>query len=100
MLCNWQSPNKQLPLAQRGEWSKITGNVYKNIKKHQIIFVRRRFARDKTQSTQELSTPFDWKCRTNYSSSLILKITICSAFIKKTAQGIVLIFIKKLQELV
>ena len=48
-------------------------------KKHQIIFVRRRFARDKTQSTQGLTTPFDWKCLTRYSSSLV-KITICSAF--------------------
>ena len=47
-------------------------------KKHQIIFVRR-FARDKTQSTQGLPTPVDWKCLTRYSSSLV-KITICSAF--------------------
>ena len=54
-----------------------------NIKKYQIIFVRGRFARDNTQFTQGLSTPFDWKCRTSYSSSLILKITICSAFTKK-----------------
>ena len=48
-------------------------------KKNQIIFVRRRFARDKTQSMQGLTTPFDWKCLTRYSFSLV-KITICSAF--------------------
>ena len=58
----------------------ITENVYK---KHQIIFVRKKFARDKTQSMQWLSTPFNWKCLTWYSSSLILKITIFSAFTKK-----------------
>ena len=48
-------------------------------KNHQIIFVRRKFAQDKAQSMQGLATPFDWKCLTRYSSSL-LKITICSAF--------------------
>ena len=48
-------------------------------KKHQIIFVRTRFARDKTQSTQRLTTPFDRKFLTRYSSSLV-KITIFSAF--------------------
>ena len=41
-----------------------------NIKKHQIIFVR------------FVQAPFNWKCCTSYSSSLILKITICSAFTK------------------
>ena len=48
-------------------------------KKHQIISVKRRFARDKTQSRQGLSTPVDWKCLIRCSSSLV-KITICSAF--------------------
>ena len=42
--------------------------------------MRKTFARDKTQSKQVLLTPFDWKCLTRYSSSLILKITICLAF--------------------
>ena len=54
-------------------------------KKHQIIFVRRGLARDNTQLTQGLPTPFDWKCLTRYSSSLIVKITTCSAFTKKTS---------------
>ena len=44
-------------------------------KKHQIIFEKGGFARDKTQSTQGLSTPFDWKCLKIYSS-----YSICSAF--------------------
>ena len=48
-------------------------------KKNQIIFVRRRFAWDKTQSTHRLTTPFDWKHLTRYFSSLV-KITIWSTF--------------------
>ena len=55
----------------------IMENVFKT-KKHQIIFVRR-LPRDKTQSMQGLTTPFDWKCLAGYSYSLV-KITICSAF--------------------
>ena len=69
-------------------------------KKHQIIFVIRMFARDKTQLIQGLATPIDWKCYAKYSSSLILKITICSVFSKKTSVEILTgsgsIFIKKL----
>ena len=53
--------------------------MFSRHKKQQIIFMRRRFARDKTQSTQGLTIPFDWKCLTRYSSSLV-KITICSVF--------------------
>ena len=76
MLCNWQFANKQLPLGQRGECSRQK-KMSSGHSKQQITFVRRRFARDKTQLTQGLTTPFDWKCRTRYSSSLV-KITICS----------------------
>ena len=78
MLCNWQFANKQLPLGQRGECSRQK-KMSSGHNKQQIIFVRRRFARDKTQLTQGLTTPFDWKCLARYSSSLV-KITICSAF--------------------
>ena len=71
-----------------------------NIKKHLIIFVRKRFARGKTQSTQGLPTLFDWKCLTRYSSSLIVKFVQPS---QKTAEmltpGYRSYFHKKLQEL-
>ena len=53
--------------------------MFSRHKKHQIIFVRRTFARDETQSMQGLTTPFDGKCLTRYSSSLVKRI-ICSAF--------------------
>ena len=67
MLCNLQ----QTTSPRSKTWMiEIIENVYKN-KKHQIIFVRKRFARVNTQRL------------TRYSSSLILKITISSAFTNK-----------------
>ena len=38
---------------------------------------------------QGVSTPLDWKCLMRYSSSLIIKITIWSAFNKKTSTEII-----------
>ena len=51
------------PLTNNFRWVKEVnvldnGKWLENIKKHQIIFTRKRFARDKTQSTQGLSIPF------------------------------------------
>ena len=81
------------PLTNNFHWAKEV-NVCENIKclqdkNRQIIFVNRRFARDKTQSMQGLSTRFDWTCLTRYSSSLIMKITIFFSLHQETSVEII-----------
>ena len=81
MLCNWQFANTELQLAK---YVNVRDNrKCLQDKKNQIIFLRRRLSQDNAQSTQGLPTPFDWKYITRYSSSLIVKTTICSAYNKK-----------------